>query len=72
MGARKRTDRRFGVEALEGRWTPGSPSGGVLASSLTRHIGDEIPQAQVAPLRAPGGGVTIPTHAGSHQTQAST
>ena len=68
MGTHKRTARRFQVEALEGRWAPGGVSGGVLASSLTRHIGEEIPQAQVAPLRAPGGGVTIPTHAGSHQT----
>jgi hypothetical protein len=28
-------------------------SGGVLASSLTRHIGEEIPQVQVAPVQHP-------------------
>jgi hypothetical protein len=55
MGTRnQRTARRFQVEALETRWTPGGLSGGVLgehgAASQVQvaHIGEEIPQVQVA------------------------
>jgi hypothetical protein len=60
MGTRKRTAGRFQVEALEGRWTPGGVSGGVLVSGAVCHIGEEIPQVQVAPvapLGGPSGGV---------------
>jgi hypothetical protein len=47
MGTRhKRTVGRFQVEALEGRWAPGGLAGGVIQ----RHIGEEIPQVQVAPV----------------------
>jgi hypothetical protein len=56
MSARKRTARRFLVEALEGRLAPGGLSGGVLRDGITRSSGEEIPQAHVAPLRAAGGG----------------
>jgi hypothetical protein len=48
MGTRKqRTARRFQVEALEIRWTPSSVSGGGLVYGAA-HIGEEIPQVQVA------------------------
>ena len=57
MGTRKRTAGRFQVEALEGRWTPGGVSGGVLVSGAACHIGEEIPQVQVASL-GDGGGIT--------------
>jgi hypothetical protein len=56
MGMRKRTAGRFQVEALEARWTPGGPSGGVLGDRMTCHIGEEIPQVQVAPLATGGAG----------------
>jgi hypothetical protein len=49
--------RRFQVEALETRWTPGGASGGVLVYGPACHIGEEIPQVQVAPLG--GGGMTV-------------
>ena len=48
MGTRKRTAGRFQVEALEGRWTPGGSPGGVLDHGAACHIGEEIPQVQVA------------------------
>jgi hypothetical protein len=48
MGTRnQRTARRFQVEALEIRWTPSGVSGGGLAYGAA-HIGEEIPQVQVA------------------------
>jgi hypothetical protein len=51
MGTRnKRTARRFQVEALETRWTPGGASGAVLLSGTVHHIGEEIPKLQVAPV----------------------
>ena len=53
----RRTAGRFQVEALETRWTPGGGSGGVLAPAVAGHIGEEIPQVQVAPL-GDGGGIT--------------
>jgi hypothetical protein len=57
----KRSARRFQVEALEGRWTPGGLSGGaVIPSGAACHIGEEIPQVQVSPvspLGGPSGGV---------------
>jgi hypothetical protein len=58
MGTRKRTARRFQVEALEGRLAPGDASGGVLVYGITRSSGEEIPQAQVVPVvhgSKPGG-----------------
>jgi hypothetical protein len=60
MGTRKRKARRFQVEALEPRWTPGGAPGGVLGDGMTRHIGEEIPQVHVAhvvPLGGAKGGV---------------
>jgi hypothetical protein len=57
MGTRKRTAGRFQVEALETRWTPGGSPGGVLAPGAACHIGEEIPQVQVAPLGGSPGGV---------------
>jgi hypothetical protein len=51
MGTRnKRTARRFQVEPLEIRWTPGGASGAVLLSGAVHHIGEEITQVQVAPV----------------------
>jgi hypothetical protein len=44
MGTRKRTARRFQVEAMEPRLAPGGASGGVLRGGMTCHIGEEIPQ----------------------------
>jgi hypothetical protein len=56
MGTRnKRTARRFQVEALETRWTPGGAPGGVLRDALTRPTGEEIPQVQVTPVSPLGG-----------------
>jgi hypothetical protein len=49
MGTRRRTARRFQVEALEARWTPGGQPGGVLGDTITRSSGEEIPQVHVAP-----------------------
>jgi hypothetical protein len=73
MGTRnKRTARRFQVEALETRWTPGGPSGGVLGSVVACHIGEEIPQVQVAhvvPLGGPSGGVLGECHIGEEIPQ---
>ena len=46
MGTRKRTVRQFQVEAMEPRWTPGGSPGGALGDAF--HIGEEIPQVQVA------------------------
>jgi hypothetical protein len=46
MATRERRARRFQVEALETRWTPGGGSGGVLHGAAC-HIGEEIPQVQV-------------------------
>jgi hypothetical protein len=60
MGTRQRTAGRFQVEALEGRWAPAGVSGGLLGDRMTCHIGEEIPQVQVAlvsPLGGPSGGV---------------
>jgi hypothetical protein len=61
MGMRKRTARRFQVEALETRWTPGAGTG----------IGGDFLQIHVAPLQAhvapPGGGMSeevAPTRCG--------
>jgi hypothetical protein len=56
MGTRhQRTARRFQVEALEGRLAPSGPSGCGGDISKARvlyhgaaHIGEEIPQVQVA------------------------
>ena len=45
MATRERRARRFQVEALEPRWTPG----GVLNHGAACHIGEEIPQVHVAP-----------------------
>jgi hypothetical protein len=59
MGTRKRTARQFQVESMEPRWAPGGMSGGVLGDRMTRHIGEEIPQVQVAhvvPLGGASGG----------------
>jgi hypothetical protein len=44
----KRTRRRFQVEALEARWTPGGCPGGVLGDAMC-HIGEKIHQVHVAP-----------------------
>jgi hypothetical protein len=56
MGTRnKRSVGRFQVEALETRWTPGGSPGSVLVSGAACHIGEEIPQVQVAPLGGRGG-----------------
>jgi hypothetical protein len=53
MGMRKRTAGRFQVEALETRWTPGGAGGGVvLVCGAACHIGEEIPQVQVASVHA--------------------
>jgi hypothetical protein len=49
MATRERRARRFQVEALETRWTPGGQPGGVLGDAMTRHIGEEIPQVHVVP-----------------------
>jgi hypothetical protein len=60
MGTRnKRTARQFQLEAMEPRWTPGGSPGGVLGDRMI-HIGEEIPQVQVAhvvPLGGASGGV---------------
>ena len=56
----RRKAGRLHVEALEGRWTPGGLSGGMIASGAACHIGEEIPQVQaahVSPLGGPSGGV---------------
>jgi hypothetical protein len=61
MGTRKRTARRFQVEALEGRWTPGGAPAGVQGVyGAACGIGEKIPQVQVAhvvPLGGAQGGV---------------
>jgi hypothetical protein len=57
MRTRRRTAGRFQIEALETRWTPAGLSGGVLVSGAACHIGEEIPQVQVAPQGGPSGGV---------------
>jgi hypothetical protein len=58
MRTRRRTAGRFQIEALETRWTPGGGGGGVvMACGAACHIGEEIPQVQVAPLGG-GGGMT--------------
>jgi hypothetical protein len=49
MGTRRRTSGRLQVEALETRWTPGGLPGGVVVPSVAAcHVGEEIPQVQVA------------------------
>ena len=50
MATRERRARRFQVEALETRWTPGGQPGGVLGDALTRPTGKEVPPVQVAPV----------------------
>jgi len=57
MGTRnKQTARRFQVEALETRWTPGGAPGGVLGDALTRPTGKEVPPVQVVPMVKGGAG----------------
>jgi len=56
MGTRSRRKAgRFQVEALEVRWTPGGLVGGAFPSASVCHIGEEIPQVQVAPVSSLGG-----------------
>jgi hypothetical protein len=50
MATRERRARRFQVEALETRWTPGGSPGGVLGDALTRPTGKEVPPVQVVPV----------------------
>jgi hypothetical protein len=53
MGTRnKRTARRFQVEPLETRWTPGGASGAALLSGAVHHIGQEIPRSRWPRWRA--------------------
>ena len=59
MGRRKRTAGRFQVEALEAHLAPGGVSGGVLRDGLTRGVGEEIPQVQVAPVARAGADVGV-------------
>jgi hypothetical protein len=62
MSTRKRTARRFQVEAMETRVTPGGASGGGVLAGMTCHIGEEIPQIQVAhveTLKGPSGGTQV-------------
>jgi hypothetical protein len=63
MGTRKRTARRFQVEALEGRLAPGGLSGGVVNDGITRSGGEEIPQVQVAHVVPLGGAKGEVAHA---------
>jgi hypothetical protein len=67
MGSRnQRTARRFQVEALETRWTPGGASGGMLVYGAACHNGEEIPQVHVVLLggRTGSGGEVAPTPCG--------
>jgi hypothetical protein len=58
MRTRRQTARRFQIEALETRWTPGGAGGGVvMIYGAACHIGEEIPQVQVAPQGGAPGGV---------------
>ena len=51
----RRKAGRFQIEAQETRWTPGGLAGGVVVPGAACHIGEEIPQVQVAPVSPLGG-----------------